>query len=124
MENTEQLPSGAAACLPAWAETVNCAITVCDADCNVIYMNAQAREVNHVTGDPRQLNLRRCHNPRSVAIIDRLLAQGDTNAYTIEKHGRHKMIYQTPWRDAEGRVAGLVEFSMFIPADMPHYVRG
>ncbi len=33
------------------------------------------------------------------------------------------MIYQTPWRDAAGNIAGLVEISMVIPADMPHYIR-
>ncbi len=33
------------------------------------------------------------------------------------------MIFQTAWFDDEGHVAGLVELSMVIPADMPHYVR-
>ena len=32
------------------------------------------------------------------------------------------MIYQTAWRQ-QGKVAGLVEISMVIPAEMPHYVR-
>ena len=45
-----------------------------------------------------------------------------TNAYTIEKKGRKKFIYQAPWfRD--GRYAGFVEISMEIPFDMPHFVR-
>ena len=33
-----------------------------------------------------------------------------------------KMIYQTAWKE-NGEVAGLVEISMVIPEDMPHYVR-
>jgi hypothetical protein len=32
------------------------------------------------------------------------------------------MIYQTAWKE-DGKVAGLVEISMVIPDDMPHYVR-
>ena len=48
---------------------------------------------------------------------------GGTNAYTIEKNGVRKMIYQTAWR-VDGIVGGLAEISMEIPADMPHYIRG
>lgn len=33
------------------------------------------------------------------------------------------MIYQSAWRDSSGAVGGLVEISMVIPAEMPHYVR-
>ena len=33
------------------------------------------------------------------------------------------MIYQTAWKE-DGIVAGLVEISMVIPSDMPHYIRG
>ena len=51
-----------------------------------------------------------------------MLETGEANAYTITKHGQRKMIYQTPWR-RDGRVAGLIEISMVIPSDMPHYDR-
>ena len=33
------------------------------------------------------------------------------------------MIYHTAWRIAY-KVGGLVEISMEIPAEMPHYIRG
>jgi hypothetical protein len=32
------------------------------------------------------------------------------------------MIYQAPWFK-EGKVAGLVELSLEIPFDLPHYIR-
>lgn len=32
------------------------------------------------------------------------------------------MIYQTPWK-RDGKVAGMVEISMVIPEEMPHYQR-
>mgnify|MGYP001072183980 CR=1 FL=1 len=64
-----------------------------------------------------------CHNERSRAVIRRLLEEGGRNIYTIEKRGVRKLIYQTVWR-REGRIGGLVEFSLEIPAELPHYVRG
>lgn len=103
-----------------WADELNCAVTVCDTEGVVLYQNARSREVN---GDVRGRSLIPCHNERSRAIIRKLLDEGGTNAYTIEKRGVRKMIYQTAWR-AEGEIRGLVEFSMEIPAEMPHYIRG
>lgn len=105
-----------------WAEQMNCAVTVCDADCRILYMNAKSRATFAKHGELIGKNLMDCHSPRSQAIIRELLATGGTNSYTIEKHGVRKMIYQTAWKQ-DGKVAGLVEISMEIPQDMPHYVR-
>lgn len=63
------------------------------------------------------------HNERSQGIIRRLLADGGANAYTILKDGKKKMIYQTVWHKADGSLGGLVELSMVIPGEMPHYIR-
>ncbi len=98
--------------IPDWAFRMNCAVTVADADCNIIYMNERSRQTfsNRGGADLIGHNLMDYHNDRSKEIIRRLLAEGGTNAYTA-------------WFDDEGHVAGLVELSMVIPADMPHYVR-
>ncbi len=45
------------------------------------------------------------------------------NVYTIEKRGTRKLIYQTVWRRDGGAIGGLVEFSMELPDELPHYVR-
>jgi hypothetical protein len=42
----------------------------------------------------------------------------------IEKRGKRKMIYQTPWYDANGQYAGFVELSLEIPREMPLFQRG
>lgn len=105
---------------PLWAEELNCAVTVCDPVGIVLYQNARSRDVN---GDVCGRSLLPCHNERSRDTIRRLLDEGGTNAYTIEKQGVRKMIYQTVWR-VKGETKGLVEFSMEIPAEMPHHVRG
>lgn len=106
-----------------WADDMNCAVTVCDADCKIIYMNDRAKETFARHGDLIGHNLMDYHPERAKEIIRRLLADGGTNSYTISKAGKKKMIYQTAWRK-DGKVAGLVEISMVIPEDMPHYVRG
>ena len=109
--------------VPDWAKEKNCAVTVCDKDGGILYMNDKAKETFASHGDLIGCNLMGCHNERSRAIIASLLESGGSNAYTIEKGGLRKMIYQTAWRES-GVIAGLVEISMVIPSDMPHYVRG
>ena len=111
--------------IPDWAYGMNCAVTVADADCNIIYMNERSRLTfaNRGGADLIGHNLMDYHNDNSKAIIRRLLAEGGTNAYTIEKEGVRKMIFQSTWRDEQGKIAGLVELSMIIPENMPHYVR-
>lgn len=111
--------------VPDWAMRVNCAVTVADADCRIIYMNERSRQTFAARGGADLIghSLMEYHNERSKAIIRRLLDEGGTNAYTIEKEGLRKMIFQSAWFDGEGRVGGLVEISMVIPAEMPHYVR-
>ena len=108
--------------IPDWAKEMNCAVTVCDNDGIVLYMNDKAKETFARHGDMIGKSLIPCHNERSRAIIADLLASGGSNSYTIEKNGVRKMIYQTAWKE-NGKVAGLVEISMVIPEDMPHYVR-
>jgi hypothetical protein len=44
------------------------------------------------------------------------------NAYTIEKNGKKKMIYQTPWY-SNGKYSGLVEISLPLPEELPHFIR-
>ena len=67
-------------------------------------------------------NLLNCHpEPAKSKLID-LLHNPRVNAYTIEKNGVKKLIYQTPWYE-NGEFGGLMEISMEIPFDMPHYIR-
>jgi hypothetical protein len=103
-----------------WAEQMNCAVTVCDAGGVIVYMNERSRATfgDGLVGT----NLFPCHSAASQEKIRRMLATGESNAYTISKNGVRKMIYQTPWR-RDGQIAGMVEISMVIPEEMPHYVR-
>ena len=101
---------------------MNCAVTVCDKEGVILYMNDKAKETFAKHGDLIGKSLIPCHNDNSRFIIAKLLETGGTNAYTIQKNGLKKMIYQTAWKE-NGEVAGLVEISMVIPEEMPHHIR-
>lgn len=105
-----------------WADEMECAVTVADADGKILYMNQKSRETFARHGDIIGHSLYDYHPEHAIAKIRHMLATGETNSYTISKLGKKKMIYQTPWRK-DGKIAGLVEISMVIPEDMPHYVR-
>lgn len=111
--------------VPEWAYGMNCAVTVVDRECKIIYMNERSRETFASRGGGKLIghNIMDYHNERSREIILRLLREGGSNAYTISKEGKRKMIYQTVWLDSNGETGGLVELSMVIPEEMPHYVR-
>ncbi len=98
------------------------AVTVCDRNGVILYMNARARLDEGDGADLCGSNLLDCHPEPARTKVRELLASGEQNIYTIEKKGRHKLIYQSPWYQ-DGEFAGLVELSLVIPADMPHFVR-
>ena len=108
--------------VPSWAEEMNCAVTVCDAEGVILYMNSRSRETYAKHGNLIGKNLLGCHNERSRGIIEHLLETGGQNVYTIEKHGVRKLIYQSAWKE-DGKVMGLCEISIVLPDEIPHYRR-
>ena len=107
-----------------WALEFPGAVTVCDRDFTIIYMNDKAAKTFEKDGGRKLLgtDLMACHKANSKAIMLRILETGSPNSYTIEKKGVKKFIYQAPWKK-EGEIAGLVELSMEIPFEMPQFVR-
>lgn len=106
-----------------WAEEMQCAVTVCDMEGVVVYMNQRSRETFNKDGETMVgRSMLPCHNAHSQEKIQQMLDNDCTNCYTIEKNGVKKLIYQTPWK-TDGKVAGLVEISIVLPEDMPHYIR-
>lgn len=111
--------------LPDWVTSFPGAVTVSDSALRIIYMNDKSAATYVKEGGRALIGkpLMACHNERSKAIVQNLLDSGGQNVYTIDKAGQKKLIYQSAWRDASGAVAGLVELSLVLPADMPHFVR-
>jgi len=124
MNATPSVP-GAAIGLEDFLGAVDGAITVCDADFRLLYMNEKSKatfggpEGAPAIGD----SLAGCHKPASLEKMKAILAEGEPNVYTISKGGVRKLIWQAPWTK-DGAVAGLVEISLPLPASMPHYDRG
>lgn len=108
-----------------WAFEFPGAVTICDRDFTIVYMNDKSAKTFAKWGGADLLgkSLEGCHKPESVAAMRRILETGEPNVYTIEKEGVRKLIYQSPWKK-DGAIAGLVELSLVIPSEMPHFVRG
>ena len=106
----------------------NIAITVCDAEGNVLDMNQHSADVNSHGHKIIGNNLMDCHPEPAKTKLKGLLEHQQLNAYTIEKtladgSKVKKLIYQTPWYKEDGSFGGLIEYSIEIPFEMPHYVR-
>lgn len=107
-----------------WIREFPAAITICDTHGVILDMNDKAALTFEDKGGASLVgsNLMDCHNANSQTRIKDLLATGSKNVYTIEKHGKLKLIYQAPWFES-GKCQGLVEMSFEIPAEMPRFVR-
>jgi transcriptional regulator with PAS, ATPase and Fis domain len=107
-----------------WFEQLPCAVTVCDKDYKILYMNDKAAEENSEEGGKALIgkNLMDCHPPEAQKKLRKVMASGRPNVYTTEKRGAKKLVYQGHWRK-RGRVAGLVQLSFELPSDMPNFVR-
>ncbi len=105
-----------------WADEIGCAVTICDKEAKILYMNEKSRETFAKHGDIIGHDLLGYHPPKAVEQIRHMLKTGETNTYRITKNGRDKIIYQTPWKK-DGEIMGLVELSIQLPEEMPHYIR-
>jgi transcriptional regulator with PAS, ATPase and Fis domain len=108
-----------------WIEKLDGNVIVSDAQGRIIYMNERALKQYEKDGGSSMIgkDLLECHSESSRKKIMEIMTTGQKNVYTIEKQGQKKIIYQTPWF-ADGEFRGIVELSLAIPAEMPHFVRG
>jgi transcriptional regulator with PAS, ATPase and Fis domain len=108
-----------------WADTLHAAITVCDKDGIVLYMNEASQQVFKQDGGLALIgkSLFDCHSPASVDQIKSMMASDSTNTYTVQKKGIKKFVLQAPF-DKDGICGGMVEISFEIPQEIPHRNRG
>ena len=107
-----------------WLKEINAAVTICDNDGIIVYMNDKSEEVFKNDGGKNLIgsNLFGCHPEPALTKLKEMLADGSSNVYSIEKDGNKKIIYQTPWFN-ENTFGGLIEISFNIPDEMPHFIR-
>ncbi|HTX80357.1 MAG TPA: PAS domain-containing protein [Longilinea sp.] len=111
--------------IESWVKEFPGAVTVCDPDGIILAMNDRSA---HTFADDGGLeligkSLLDCHPEPARSKIKEMLEKQQSNIYTIEKKGKKKLIYQSPWY-REGKFAGLVELSLEIPFEMPNFIRG
>lgn len=104
-------------------DEVNFAVTIGDKEGKIIEMNRRSKQVNQkedeeLTGS----NVLDCHPEPARTKLKELMDTQSSNAYTIEKNGVKKLIYQTPWFE-NGEYKGLMELSIEIPFEMEHKIR-
>ena len=107
-----------------WQKNFPGAITLCDKDFIIIYMNEKAINTFKEDGGEKLIgkNLLECHNEKSKLEILKIRDSGEPKAYTIEKKGIKKLIYQAPLF-GNSEYSGMVELSLEIPFDMSHFKR-
>ena len=100
------------------------AVTVCDKNGIILFMNEKSCKSFEEYGGRKLMgkNLFDCHNENSCRIIKELLREDKSNTYTITKNNKKKLIHQTPWHE-DGKVMGLIEFSIDLPEEVPDYQR-
>lgn len=101
-------------------DDITAAVTVCDAQGTIVYMNDRSAEVFASDGGRALLgsNIYDCHPEPARSTLKELMESGRTNVYTIEKNGRRKIIFQSPCR------GGMAEISFELPEEMRHFIRG
>ncbi len=109
---------------PMWVNEFPDAVTVCAQDGTILEMNDRAAESFKDDGGRALIGkaLLDCHPEKAREKVALLLASHQKNVYTIEKKGVKKLIYQSPWYE-NGEYRGMVELSLELPAEIPHFRR-
>ncbi len=107
-----------------WMNGVNMSFTYCDAEGIIREMNTTASESFSKYGGDSLIgeSVLDCHPEPSRTKLEEMLKVPKLNVYTIEKNEQKKMIYQAPVMDGD-RFVGIVEISLPLPDDMPHFIR-
>ncbi len=107
-----------------WSDEFEGSVTVCNCDGIITYMNQTSRNLFSKYGGAKLIgtSLIECHPEPSRSKLIEMLKEPSTNIYTIEKKGVKKIIHQSPLYE-KGVFSGVIEISMEVPLDLPHFVR-
>lgn len=108
-----------------WANSFPGAITVCDTDGIILEMNDRSVESYREEGGAKLIgtNVLDCHPESARNELKEMLDTQRPYVYTITKHGKQELIYQTPWYQ-NGVYTGFLEMVIELPDNMPHFNRG
>lgn len=105
-----------------WVKEFPGLITVCDDNGIIIDMNDAAAESFSDRGGLELLGsqILDCHPEPSKSKFSELIRSRKQNIYTIQKAGRRKLVFQTPWF-LDGKYAGYLDMTLDIPWELPHF---
>jgi transcriptional regulator with PAS, ATPase and Fis domain len=108
----------------SWTQELPAAITVTDAAGQICELNARSVTAFAASGGAELLgsDVLACHSDATREKVACLYRSPRANHYTIRKNGQRKIIHQLPWY-RDGQFAGVVEISVAIPDDLPHFDR-
>jgi PAS domain S-box-containing protein len=107
-----------------WISEFPSAVTVCDTNGIILEMNDKSCKTFEKDGSEKLIgkNLLDCHPEPAKSQLREMIERQKSNVYTIEKNGKKKLIYQSPWFE-NSVFKGLVEISIEIPFDISHFKR-
>lgn len=103
---------------------LNFAITICNKEGIITYMNDKAIQTFESDGGEKLLgtNVLDCHPEPSRTQLADMLKNEIKNVYTIEKNGIKKLIYQSPYYE-KGEYMGFIELSLEVPNELQNFIR-
>jgi hypothetical protein len=107
-----------------WVKEFPGAVTVSGPEGTIHEMNDRAAEAFAAEGGAGLVgtNVLDCHPEPSRTKLAEMMKNRRANVYTIQKNGKRKLVFQTPWSE-DGTYAGFVELVLELPWDMPHFDR-
>jgi transcriptional regulator with PAS, ATPase and Fis domain len=108
-----------------WLHKFSAAITICDTEGKIVYMNEKSLSAYAADGGAELLgkNALNCHPEPARSKMAAMLETQGRNCYTVKKGRGKKLLYQAPWYKETGEFGGLVELALELPQDLPHYIR-
>lgn len=109
---------------PEWFDKLDAAITICDKNGIIIYMNNRSVESFKEYGGSGLIgrNLLECHSESSRITLEEMMKSEKENIYSIEKNGTKKLILQKPLYTDAG-FDGFIEISVVLPDPLVHHIR-
>jgi transcriptional regulator with PAS, ATPase and Fis domain len=107
-----------------WSKYFPAAITVTDEMGIITDMNDVSITGYQKDGGAKLIgsNAIDCHKEPSLSKVKKMYENHTLNVYTITKNGKKKLIYQAPYF-VDGKFSGIVEMSLPLPEEIPHYDR-
>jgi len=107
-----------------WVKEFPGTVSVCDKDGVIIDLNDAAIRQFAEKGGAKLIGscIFDCHPEPARSKFKELMQSRRQNIYTIQKDGRRKLVFQTPWY-LDGEYAGYLDMTVEIPWEMPHFNR-